>query len=384
MKGSIQKRGNTWTYIVDVGRDPQTGKRQQKTKGGFPRLKDAQLALRKLLSEIDENKYIAPSKETLAEYLEHWFTHYEKRIKVTTVCTRKYLMDKHLIKENPFSNKELSKITTRDIDAFYNLKLDEGYSTSTIRKIHQMLNQAFNQAVKWSKVTNNPVLAADPPSVKKVEMKIWSFNEIDLFLEHCKEERHHITFLLAIYTGMRRGEILGLKWSDIDFEKKTIRVQRSLSHVTNEGYILSTPKTTKSIRYVPIPKMLLDELHSHKNRQKEWNERLGPDYSDQDLVICTEMGSFQDPRNVLRVMKRIMKAANVSPIRFHDIRHTHASILISEGVDIVRVAARLGHANPKITLETYAHLISDVDNEAADIFHNALKTAREQKVSKGS
>lgn len=382
MKGSIQKRGNTWTYIVDVGRDPQTGKRQQKTKGGFPRLKDAQLALRKLLNEIDENKYIAPSKENLADYLEYWFAHYKKRIKITTVSSRKYLMDKHLIRENPFSNKELSKVTTSDIDSFYDLKLDEGYSASTIRKMHQLLNQAFSQAVKWKKVANNPVIDADPPPVKKEEMKVWSFNEIDLFLEHCKEERHHITFLLAIYTGMRRGEILGLKWSHIDFKNKTIQVERSLAHVAREGYVLSPPKSEKSYRYVPIPDMLLDELRSHKNRQEKWKERLGPSYLDQDLVICTETGTFQDPRNVLRVMAGIIKKAKVSSIRFHDIRHTHASILLSEGVDIVRVSARLGHSNPKITLETYAHLMVNVDNETADIFYNALKTAREQKVSK--
>lgn len=175
------------------------------------------------------------------------------------------------------------------------------------------------------------MLSADPPSVKKEEMKIWSFDEIHAFLNSCKGERHYLTFLLAIYTGMRRGEILALKWSDIDFTNKRIRVERSLAYFPNRGYIITTPKTIKSKRLVPISYFLLDELGKYKEKQAEWKIRFGEQYEDQDLVICTETGTLQDPRNVLRVMKRLIAASNVTPIRFHDIRHTHASVLISEG-----------------------------------------------------
>lgn len=372
MNGHFYKRGKTWTYVIRI-EDPITGKKKQKSKGGFPRRNDAEAAARKILAEVDEHKYVEPSKETFSSYIEEWFTFYQKRIKETTASSRKYLMDKHLIRENPFSNKPLSKITTLDIDSLYILKLeDEEYSTSTIRKIHQLLNQAFDQAVKWKKVKFNPVINATPPPVKKEEMKIWCFDEIHSFLDQCKKERHYITFLLAIYTGMRRGEILGLKWNDIDFEKKIIRVQRSLSHVPKKGYILTTPKTKKSLRQVPVPDFILNELNTHKELQEKWKKRLGDQFQDQELVISTETGTLQDPRNIIRVMRRISKAANVTSIRFHDLRHTHASILISEGVDIVKVSTRLGHANPKITLETYAHIMPNDDNEVADIFHNAV------------
>jgi integrase len=373
MKGTVVQRGKTWSYVVDVGKDPITGRRRQKTKGGFTRKKDAEVALRKILSEIDEKRFIEPSKETFSSYLENWFSsHYQKRIKETTVSSRNYLMKKHLIEENPFADKEIAKITTENIDALYNLKLDEGYSTSYIRKMHQMLNQAFNQAVKWKKISANPVVDADPPSVKSEEMRIWCIEEIQAFLNQCRDERHYMTFLLAIYTGMRRGEILGLKWSDIDFTRKVIHVQRSLAYIPNQGYAFTTVKTKGSNRQVPIPDKILHELIAHKERQQKWKEHLGDLYEDQDLVVCTESGTMQDPRNVIRVMKRICKASNVTAIRFHDIRHTHASILISEGVDVVKVSARLGHANPKITLEIYAHLIPNTHNDVADIFHNAL------------
>lgn len=376
MQGYVYKRGRTFSYIVDTGKDPVTGKRKQKTKGGFRDKTSAQAALRKVLVELDEGEYLEPSKETFSSYIEYWFrSHYQKRIKETTVASRKYLLEKHMIRENPFADKPLDKITTFDIDAFYNLKVDEEYSTNYIRKMHQMLYQAFQQAVKWEKIKQNPVINADPPTVKRQEMVIWNFADIHSFLAACQKERHYMAFLLAIYTGMRRGEILGLKWSDIDFSNKVIHVERSLAFVPKKGYVLTTLKTKKSKRKVPIPDHLINVLLSHKKRQQEWKAQWEGHYNDQNLVICTEAGTVQDPRNVLRVMKRLIDVSGVPKIRFHDIRHTHASILIAEGVDLVKVANRLGHSNPKITLEYYAHLMPNEDDEVADIFHRALEAS---------
>lgn len=373
MKGSVIKRGDTYTYIVDVGINPISGKRKQKTKGGFRKKKDAEAALRKILAAIDDNKYVEPSNETFSSYVEHWFSaYYQKRIKETTAATRRNLLDVHLIRENPYANKPLSKITTEDIDDFYSFKIDQEYSTSYIRKMHQMLHQAFQQAVKWKKISFNPVADSTPPSVKSKEMKIWSLDEINAFLAHSKNDKHYILFLLAIYTGMRRGEILGLKWSDIDFDKKVINVQRSLAYIPEKGYVLTSVKTKSSRRQIPIPNKVVKELLQHKKVQSEQRLRLGEAYQNLDSVVCTEIGTQQDPRNVIRVFRRLCKSANVTPIRFHDIRHTHASILISEGVDIVKVANRLGHANPKITLGIYSHLIPNEDNNVAEIFEEAI------------
>jgi len=376
MKGSVIKRGLTWSYIVDIGKDPVTGKRKQKSKGGFKKKKDAEAALLQILKELEEGEFIEPSNQTFSSYIDEWFQHYVKRVKETTALSRKYTVDRHLLRENPFRNKPLSKITTKDIDVLYNLKLEEGYSTNTVRKIHQMLYQALEQALKWNLIKTNPVSKTDPPSIKTKDIKIWSFDEIHAFLDESKKSRHFIMFLLAIYTGMRKGEILGLMWSDIDFEKKVIRVQRSVALITGSGYVFISPKTKKSIRQVQISDFLIEELLAHKKFQEEWKKRSGEQYQDLDLVISTETGTIQDPRNILREMAKICKDANVTPIRFHDMRHTHASILISEGVDIVKVASRLGHTNPKTTLEIYAHLMPNEDNEVADIFHNAFEKTR--------
>ncbi|MGB5945310.1 tyrosine-type recombinase/integrase [Paenisporosarcina sp.] len=370
----IRKRGKTYSYTIDIERNPISGRRKQINKGGFTRKKDAEAAARKIELEMDENRFIEPSKEIFKTFMENWFTtHYQNRIKQTTVTSRRYILEKHLLHENPFANKEISKITTEDIDAFYNLKINGDYSSSYIRKMHQMLMQAFNQAVKWKKISGNPLVDADPPPVKTGEMSIWSLEDVQAFLNTVKGDRHYLTFILAIYTGMRRGEILGLKWCDIDFERKCIHVNRSLAYIPKNGYIFTSLKTKKSKRQIPISQFVLNELCTHKKLQEDWKELVGVLYENQDLVICTNTGTIQDPRNVNRVMKRIVKSANVINIRFHDIRHTHASILISEGVDIVKISNRLGHSNPKITYEFYAHLLPNLDNDVADILHNAIQ-----------
>jgi site-specific recombinase XerD len=200
LKGTVILRGKTWSYTVDIGKDPLKGKRKQKSTGGFARKKDAEAALRKVLILLDENDLNISSSETFSSFIELWFhSHYKKRIKETTVSSREYLMERHLIRDNPFSHKNLSEITVEDIDAFYNLKLEGNFSTSYIRKMHQMLYQAFSQAVKWKKVNSNPVQDADPPGVKKEEMVIWSFEEIHRFLQHCKEKDSILRFFL-LYT----------------------------------------------------------------------------------------------------------------------------------------------------------------------------------------
>lgn len=163
------------------------------------------------------------------------------------------------------------------------------------------------------------------------------------------------------------------RWSDIDLENKTIHVQRSLAYIPKKGYVLTSTKTLNSKRIVPISDMVVNELINYRKQQETWKAQLGELYQDEDFVICTETGTKQDPRNVLRALKRLITSSNVTPIRFHDFRHTHASILISGGVDIVKVSKRLGHANAKITLETYAHLVPNEDNYTAHIFEKTLE-----------
>ena len=160
-----------------------------------------------------------------------------------------------------------------------------------------------------------------------------------------REALYNLT--LAISTGIRRGELVGLRWSDINLNERMIRVNKSLANMPGKGHELSSLKTRSAKRQIQLHDTVVEKLKEHKENQDEWKKQVRHLYDDRDLMICTDTGSFQDPRNVIRVMKRIIKTANVPSIRFHDLRHTHASMIISEGMDIVRVSARLEHVNPK-------------------------------------
>ncbi|BAC13190.1 hypothetical conserved protein [Oceanobacillus iheyensis HTE831] len=378
MKGSIKKydtkKGIRYLFIIDIN---QSGKaRKQKKLSGFTRKKDAEDALKKLIIELENDGYLEPSKESFQSFLQHWFyTHYITSIKRTTHSNRDYLIKKHLIEDNPFAEKAISDITTEEIDYFYHYKLGKGYSTSYIRKMHQMLHLSFAQAVKWRKISYNPVVNTTPPRVQTKQVSIWSKDQVKQFLETSNLERLYILFLLAIYTGMRKGELLGLKWSDINMEKECIHIHRNLCYIQNQGYFFTTPKTVRSTRVIPISSLISDQLQCIKEKQQCEKELAGPSYEDNDLVICTALGKVQDPRNVTRVFERCIKNANVPKIRFHDLRHTHASILISEGVDIVKVSSRMGHTSPKTTLDIYAHVVPNTDNEVATIFEKSLQNS---------
>ncbi|MFP7254638.1 site-specific integrase [Terribacillus goriensis] len=373
MKGHIYKRGKTYTYVIDVGRDPETGQRKQKSKGGFQKKKEAEQALRKALDVLEKEDFHSPSKENFSTFMQKWLnTHYRFRVSETTTSISTYTINKHLLNNNPFLNKQISKITTRDIDNFYGYKLNEGLSTSTVRKLHNLLNKALGQAQKWNMIISNPVASADPPSIKKAEFLIWNSADINKFLITIRNERLYILFFLAIHTGMRKGELLALKWSDINLAKRIINVRRSLSNIPGKGYLHKELKTKKSKRNIIISKDVAETLLQHRKEQEKIINEFGNAYVDNDLVICTTEGKEQDLRNVTRVTKRLIQEAGVPKIRFHDLRHTHASILLSEGIDVVEVSSRLGHTNPRTTLETYAHLVPNKNNNAADRFSKAL------------
>ena len=181
-----------------------------------------------------------------------------------------------------------------------------------------------------------------------------------------------IPYLLAIFTGMRCGEVLGLKWDDVDFENKKIRIKRSLCFVSGKGLIFKEPKTKKSKRQISISQHVVNVLKKHKQKQEFQEEKLGTQYQDNNLIVCTDDGKPLDPRNLLRQFYRLIEEANVPRISFHDLRHTHATILMQQGENPKVVSERLGHSRVGITLDLYSHVSDDLQEQAAEKFENAL------------
>lgn len=234
MRGSISKRGKMYRVIFDVG---TKHKRVQKSKGGFKTIKEAQKFLNKVLSEINEGTYKESSKELFSSFINEWFEKsYKRSVEETTAETRWDSLKNHIIPY--FQKTPLNQITTRMLDDFYNDKLDEGLAPKTVREFHNLLRKAFSQAVKWSLLKHNPAIDATPPHVPNRKFELWTKDETKSFINVAGENKSETVFETFIFTGGRRGEILGLKWSDIDFETGKIRIVRSLAKTQKRGLFL--------------------------------------------------------------------------------------------------------------------------------------------------
>jgi integrase len=371
MKGSVFKRGKVYAIRYDAGNG---GQRKQKYKGGFKTKKAAQEYLNKVLAELDEGTYVEPNKEPFTTYIESWFNmSYKPSVEETTAETRWRYIEKHIMPF--FGETPLNLITTKKLDNFYYVKLKEGLSPKTVREFHNLLRSALTQAVKWSLLKINPALDATPPKLLQKEIQLWTKEQTKNFLKVLEAEKVYPIFELIIFSGLRRGEALGLKWDDIDFLKGKIHVRRSLAKIKEKGLYLKDVKTKCSKRQVSISPYLIKRLQEHKRNQDKEKKVLGAAYQDNGLVFCTFDGNLKDPRNLLREFDRLIKKANLPKITIHDLRHLHATQLMISGVNPKVVQERLGHSRVAITLDLYSHVNEDLQVEAAirlenDFFDN--------------
>lgn len=354
---------NKWYYSFSY---KEGNKHKKKLKRGFKTKKEAEAAMIEAKDAMNKGTYIEPSKTPYKEFMESWLKDKKTNVKKSTYSNYEYLVEK-FIDEN-LGDIELQKITPRDIQSLYNdLKESNRLSSENIRKIHTIINDSLNKAYKWGMISKNPASLVDAPKVIKKEVEVWNQEEINCFLKHAKSSRYYHAFLLALTTGMRQGEILGLRWKDIDEENQTISIVQTLSH---KGQELSVgAKTESSNRHISIDSQTLMQILKVKPKQKEEMMLNRPVYNDSnDLVVRTSTGAPLSPRNLLRTFYSIIKKAGVKNIRFHDLRHTHASLLLKQGVNPKIVSERLGHANVRITLDTYSHLLPNLQKDTANEF----------------
>jgi integrase len=224
------------------------------------------------------------------------------------------------------------------------------------------LHKALNQALKWGLVTRNVTDLVEKPQPKRKSFTTWSANEINQFLEAVSDHRWYPIYALAIYTGMRQGEILGLHRDDIDLVNGVIKVRHQISAIRGQGLVITEPKSDKARRLITLPPGAIDILRAHLELVDE-----GP-----GLVFTTSTGKPNSPRNILRHFKVVIAKTCLPEIRFHDLRHTHATLLLAAGVHPKIVQERLGHSQISLTLDTYSHVIPSMQTEAADQFEAIL------------
>lgn len=370
MRGHIRKRGKSWAVVIDVGRD-EGGRRRQRWHGGYPTRKAAQEALTGLLGRVQRGEYVEPSKRMLAVFLAEWLDSMRATVRPSTWAAYKMLAEVHIIPA--LGTVPLQRLTAAQLNALYADLLaggrcdgKGGLSPRTVRYVHVTLHRALGEAVKWGLLTRNVADASTPPrQTKGRELRVWSAEELRAFLEATRSDFYHALLYLASMTGMRRGEVLGLSWGSLDLAGGRLSVSRTLIAVKGQP-TFSTPKTAKGRRSVALDPATVGVLRAHRTRVLE--DRLilglGAPRAD-DLVFTAPDGGPVDPEGFSDHFLRLVKAAGLPRIRFHDLRHTHATVCLQAGLHPKVVSERLGHASVSITLDTYSHAIPAMQEEAA-------------------
>lgn len=372
MAGQIINRGkDTWYIRISLGRDVN-GKRKFFSKTIRGTKKDAQKFLTAKLREKDLGVFIEPSAMSLDNFLNRWLEEIAQfKLRARTFETYEALLKRHV--RNKLGAKKICDLQAFEVQRLYNEMRKDGYSPKTIRHVHNVFSSALKQAIKWKMLMHNPCDICELPRMEKKEMKYLSPEEASRFLEVAKEDKLYAVFVLAIETGMRPEEYFGLKWKDIDFEKKTVSVRRALVLKTGGGFIFTEPKTKQSRRSIPITQTVVELLKKHRKAQLEERISNAKRYQNFDLVFASEIGTpIQHQNFTRRHFKPIRDKAEVTKIRLYDLRHTTATLLLSSGENPKVVSERLGHASIVLTLDTYSHVLPSMQKDATDKMEKML------------
>jgi integrase len=334
---------------------------------------EAQKKLAEAMGDAARGIVFDDENMTVGAFLDRWLRDAVRdTVRQSTFDRDGYLVRVHI--KPVIGRLKLSKLSALDVQTLYRDRLDSGLSPSTVNKIHTVLHKALGQAVRWSLIPRNPTEAVKAPRPAPQEMRPLSTEETRRLLDVARGDKLEALYVLAVTTGMRRGELLGLKWSDVDLENATVSIRRTLTRTDNcKRVSLGEPKTKKSRRTIRLTPQAVEALRSHLEQQLGQIEALGDLYDDQGLVFTTEVGTPINPSNLRqRSLAPLLKKAGLPHIRFHDLRHTCATLLLSKGVHPKFVQELLGHATIAITLDTYSHVLPGMGDQTATAMEDAL------------
>jgi integrase len=386
MRGSTRRRGSSWTAYWAVQRhNAETGSldRVQRSKGGFGRQKDAQAFLNEQLSGLDAGTYVEPSRQPLATFMaDEWLPAIAGTVRPLTLA--RYRQNVRLyIAGRDIGGVPLRALNAGHLNGLYAEMERDGLSVGTRRLLHAVVHRALRDAVKWGKLPRNVATAADPPSVARTRVQAWTAGELRRFLAHVQDDRLYGFWRLAAATGARRGELLGLTWQLLDLDGARMRVEQQLRcdpgecDVCGERHACSMgpPKSRRGERTIALDPDTVAALRHHRDVQLLERDLAGPAYRDHDLVFADELGRPYYPESISGWFVRRRKAAGITAGSLHCLRHTHATIALTEGVALHVVAGRLGD-DPKTLLDTYAHLLPRSDEQAAAVVAAVLSVDR--------
>jgi integrase len=382
MKGHIKQRSKgSWTIWVDLGRDLESGKRKQQTMTVHGSKKDAERELRTVLTRVEGGAYVKPAKLTVGEYLEQWLQSYVSS-NVGPRTRERYVEIVHAHLIPALDSIPLIALRSQHIQTYYGKALKSGrrdgnggLSAQTVQHHHRVLYEALKHAVKHGILIRNIAEAVDPPRPEHKEMVTLAPEQVNKLLDAVRDTPYYNLFYIAIYTGLRRSELLALRWSHIDLDLATLSVVETLHQLHNREFVFRQPKSKKGRRLVALSPSLAILLREHKQKQELDRMMLGKLLLPNDLVFSNPDGSPLQPDGITKAFTRIARSIGLYGVRFHDLRHTHATLMLCQGIHPKIVSERLGHSSIAITLDTYSHVMPGLQEAAAQRFEEGLQRA---------
>jgi integrase len=388
VKGHIRERSpGHWAIILDT-RDPETGKRKRKWHKFKGTKRQAQVECSRLITAMDAGTYMEPSKTTVATFLERWLEHMQPLL--SPLSHERYC---EVARKNVMpllGAVVLTKLRPVQISEAYGKALNSGrrdgkggLSPQSVLHIHRLLRQALAQAVRWDLLPRNPTDAVSPPKVERRRLTTYDMEQTAELLDALRATRMHIPVLLAILCGLRRGEIAALRWRDVDLFRNMgaqLAVVSSAEQ-TKAGVRYKEPKSGRS-RTVALSGTVVQELRSHRIAQAQELLRVGVRLSDETFVVAQADGSPLQPRSLTHEWMRLIAGTALPRMRFHDLRHAHATHLLSNGVHPKVASERLGHSKVGITLDLYSHVLPGMQEDAAARVDDALSEAIQKRAAK--
>lgn len=368
-KDGIAKRGSSYSYIVRI-KDPVTGISKQKWISGFATKEEAKSARDKARSEARSGVFVSPSKITVQEHFEEWWAIKRTKVKPTTAENYRFILDRYILPK--LGTQLLKDLTPARIEKVL-IELIQNLSESTVRLVAITLTQGLDRAVKERRLAFNPAKGLERPKGKKKKVTPYTSSELKKLLEELESHRLFAFFRLLAYTGGRRGEILALRWSDLDFEKRTLSISKNRTRIGKTVIEQDSTKGGDGARIVQLDSETMRLIKDHRRRQIEERMKAGSLWQESNYIFTQENGLPLDPSTPYQLFKKTAKRLGLRSESLHSIRHLHATELLNSGAGVHLVKDRLGHSDISTTLRIYAHIRPEQKQEVADLFAQAIE-----------
>lgn len=377
MRGTVIKRGKKWAVVLDLGNDSD-GKRRREWHSGYSSRKDAEAARAELVSSYNKGVHVSPSKLSVADWCRQWLVGLPAEgLGRNTIESYRVNVEAHIIPRLGYY--QLQRLTPATIKGFYSALLEGGrrdgsggLAPRTVQYVGVVLGRALEDAVRQTVIQANPARGIRKPRPAAPTMKTWTAAQLRHFLEHVSADRLYSLWLMAASTGMRRSEVLGLRWEDLDLSACRVATRQVVVLVDHQPVIKAANKTAASTRLIALDTATVEALREHRKQQLEERLAWGPAWVDSGLIFTLESGAPIHPERMTRWFEAHARASGLPLIRLHDLRHTHATLALQAGVHAKVVQERLGHSSISITLDTYSHAIPAMQEDAAERVANLV------------